>query len=165
MWEHDFEAARLTDQECDVCARLRLTERGENPNLVAELSTGYVVLGDDQYIRGYTVLICKHHAKELFDLEPDFRAKFLEEMVLTAQAVANVFQAEKMHYELLGIGRGVHMHWHLFPRHAGDTPQPGPVWLTPKSILHGPDAQVSDSQRQAWIQALREEINRLQAER
>ena len=111
MWEHDFEAARLTDQECDVCARLRLTERGENPNLVAELSTGYVVLGDDQYIRGYTVLICKHHATELFDLEPDFRAKFLEEMVLTAQAVANVFQAEKMHYELLGIGRGVHMHW------------------------------------------------------
>ena len=60
MWEYDFEAARLTDQECDVCARLRLTERGENPNLVAELSTGYVVLGDDQYIRGYTVLICKH---------------------------------------------------------------------------------------------------------
>ena len=87
MWEHDFEAARLTDQECDVCARLRLTERGENPNLVAELSTGYVVLGDDQYIRGYTVLICKHHATELFDLEPDFRAKFLEEMALTAQAV------------------------------------------------------------------------------
>ncbi len=41
----------------------------------------------------------------------------------------------------------------------------GPVWLTPKSILHGPDAQVSDSQRQAWIQALREEIKRLEAER
>ena len=114
MWEHDFEAARLTDQECDVCARLRLTERGENPTWSRNCRPGMSSWGRSVYSRLHGVDM-QHHATELFDLEPDFRAKFLEEMVLTAQAVANVFQAEKMHYELLGIGRGVHMHWHLFP--------------------------------------------------
>ena len=159
-----LEKERRSDAECFVCARLRLTESGKNPNLIAELPTGYAVLGDDQFIRGYTVFLCKIHAVELFDLKPDFRIQFFEDMVLTAQAVANVFHAEKMNYELLGMGRGVHMHWHLFPRHAGDTPVPGPVWQTPKAILHGPQAQVPPDQRQAWIAALRQEISRLQAE-
>lgn len=156
-----FSATWLNDEECDVCARLRLSARGENPNLVAELPTGYVVLGDDQYIRGYTLFLCKIHAVELFDLEPGFRTQFLNEMALTAQAVATVFHAEKMNYELLGIGKSVHMHWHLFPRRTGDTPQPGPIWLTPKAVLHGPQAQISSQQRQRWIQELRREIERL----
>ena len=98
---------------------------------------------------------------ELFDLEPGFRTQFLNEMALTAQAVATVFHAEKMNYELLGIGKSVHMHWHLFPRRTGDTPQPGPIWLTPKAVLHGPQAQISSQQRQRWIQELRREIERL----
>ena len=156
-----FSTTWLNDEECDVCARLRLSARGENPNLVAELPTGYVVLGDDQYILGYTLFLSKIHAVELFDLEPGFRTQFLNEMALTAQAVATVFQAEKMNYELLGIGKSVHMHWHLFPRRTGDTPQPGPIWLTPKAVLHGPQAQISSQQRQRWIQELRQEIERL----
>ncbi|MFQ8582108.1 MAG: HIT family protein [Holdemania massiliensis] len=105
----------LSDEQCDVCARLRQIQRHENPNFVAELSTGYVVLGDDQYIRGYTLFLCKQHAAELFELDPQFQAQFLKEMVLTAEAAAAVFHAEKMNYELLGIGKSRHMHWHLFP--------------------------------------------------
>ena len=31
------------------------------------------------------------------------------------------------------------MHWHLFPRHNGDTAQAGPVWWTPKEIMYGDD--------------------------
>ena len=155
----------LSDEQCDVCARLRQIQRHENPNFVAELSTGYVVLGDDQYIRGYTLFLCKQHAAELFELDPQFQAQFLKEMVLTAEAAAAVFHAEKMNYELLGIGKSLHMHWHLFPRHANDTPVPGPVWRTPKEVLHGPQAQITPAQRQAWIMQLRQEIERLLRER
>ena len=149
---------------CLICQRIQQIQEGCNPYFVKELQTGYVVLGDHQHFQGYTLFLCKEHQTELFHLPPATKVKYLEEMSLVAEAVAKAFHAEKMNYELLGNG-DTHLHWHLFPRHAGDTPQPGPVWLTPKSILHGPDAQVSDSQRQAWIQALREEINRLQAER
>ncbi len=34
-------------------------------------------------------------------------------------AVAKAFGAEKMNVELLGNG-DAHLHWHLFPRRAGD---------------------------------------------
>ena len=43
----------------------------------------------------------------------------------------NAFHPDKLNYELLGVGKGRHMHWHIFPRRAGDTPAPGPVWRVP----------------------------------
>lgn len=114
--------------DCLVCDRIALTRRGENPFFVRETETGYVVIGDHQRFKGYTVFLCKEHATELFHLEEGFRLKFMAEMAKVAEAVSIAFHAEKMNYELLGAGRGLHMHWHLFPRRAGDTPAPGPVW-------------------------------------
>ena len=113
---------------CLVCGRIEKTLRGENPYFVRELETGYVVLGDHQRFEGYTLLLCREHATELSQLAPDFRAAFLRDMAVTAEAVENAFRPDKMNYELLGAGPGRHMHWHLFPRRAGDTPRPGPVW-------------------------------------
>lgn len=114
--------------DCLICDRIDWIKRGENPYFVRETETGYVVIGDHQRFEGYTVFLCKEHATELFYLEEGFRLRFMAEMAKVAEAVAMAFHAEKMNYELLGAGRGVHMHWHLFPRRAGDTPTRGPVW-------------------------------------
>ena len=113
---------------CGVCERIAQTLRGENPYFVRELETGYVVLGDIQRLPGYTLFLCKEHATELHFLAPEFRRKFLWEMSLVAEAVYKAFSPDKLNYELLGTGRGVHMHWHIFPRRTGDTPKSGPVW-------------------------------------
>lgn len=115
-------------EDCMVCERIDWIKRGKNPYFVKELNTGYVVIGDHQRIKGYTVFLCKEHATELHFLEPDFRDKFLHEMAIVAEAVYNTFQPDKLNYELLGAGRGVHMHWHIFPRKQGDTETGGPVW-------------------------------------
>ena len=121
---------------CMVCDRIELTKRGENPFFVRELQTGYVVIGDYQRFEGYTVFICKQHASELHQLEREFKMNFLEEMSLVAQAVYNAFPCDKLHYELLGVGSGVHMHWHIFPRREGDSPIKGPVWKLPKEEMY-----------------------------
>ena len=55
-------------------------------------------------------------------------------MSVTAEAVYKAFKPEKLNYELLGVGGGVHMHWHIFPRRNGDTPRPGPVWQLGKEL-------------------------------
>ena len=130
---------------CGVCERIELTKNGKNPFFVRELKTGYVVLGDIQRFKGYTLFLCKEHATELHFLEKDFRRDFLEEMSLVAEAVYNAFHPDKLNYELLGVGNGVHMHWHIFPRRSGDTPEPGPVWRLNKKELNSekykPDAE------------------------
>lgn len=116
---------------CFVCDRISEIKEGTNAYFVRELETGYVVLGDYQRFKGYTLFLCKECASELHFLESDFRNKYLQEMSIVAEAVYNAFQPEKLNYELLGVGNGVHMHWHIFPRRTGDTPKPGPVWSLP----------------------------------
>lgn len=114
--------------DCLVCERINMVKKGDNPYFVKELKTGYVVIGDHQRIKGYSLFLCKECQTELHFLEPSFRDEFLHEMSIVAQAVYNAFQPDKLNYELLGAGKGLHMHWHIFPRRAGDTPKPGPVW-------------------------------------
>ena len=106
---------------CFVCDRIKETRVGNNPFLVKELETGYVVIGDYQHFKGYTLFLYKTHVVELFDLDAEVRAKHLYEMTLVSEAVKKAFGAQKMNYECLGNGDGgAHIHWHLFPRRAGD---------------------------------------------
>ena len=121
--------------DCLICERIRLIREGTNPFFVAELETGYVVLGDYQHFYGYTLFLCKEHYSELFELPKPLREKHLAEMVLVAQAVHEAFHPAKLNYELLGNGDS-HIHWHLFPRNPGDTPKRGPVWLLPPEEMY-----------------------------
>ena len=98
---------------------------------VRELTTGYVALGDSQRFPGYTLLLCKTHATELHHLPPKTRDLFLHEMAVVAEAVDMALHPDKLNYALLGAGRGLHMHWHIFHRRAGDTPRPGLAWQLP----------------------------------
>ena len=104
---------------CIICDRINMIKEETNPWFVKELETGYVVIGDNQHFKGYTLFLCKEHKTELFQLDYSVKMKFLEEMSIVAEAVAKAFHAEKMNYELLGNGDS-HIHWHLFPRYNGD---------------------------------------------
>lgn len=55
--------------DCIVCGRIEWIKKGINPYFVRELRTGYVVLGDIQRFKGYTLFLCKEHAAELHFLD------------------------------------------------------------------------------------------------
>ena len=93
-------------EDCMICERIDWIKNGKNPYFVKELSTGYVVIGDHQRIKGYSLFLCKEHAAELHFLEPAFRDQFLHEMAVVAEAVYNAFHPDKLNYELLGRGNG-----------------------------------------------------------
>lgn len=118
---------------CLICDRIAMIVSGTNPYFVAELETGYVVIGDEQFFRGYTLFLCKEHVHELHELNPDFRARFLVEMAQVSEAVYRAFKPKKLNYELLG-NSDPHLHWHLFPRHKNDPRPLGPIWSIDKSL-------------------------------
>ena len=125
---------------CLICDRIKMIKNGTNPYFVKELETGYVVIGDNQHFKGYTLFLYKDHKTELFHLEPTQKMKFLEEMSIVAEAGSKAFNAEKMNYELLGNG-DTHLHWHLFPRVNGDLGKygnngKGPVWWYPMQKMY-----------------------------
>lgn len=150
--------------DCAVCRRIQMIKEGRNPYFVKELETGYVVLGDSQRFLGYSLFLCKEHAQELHVLEPEFRRKFLWEMSLAAEAVYRAFRPDKLNYELLGVGNAVHMHWHLFPRRDGDTPNPGPVWRLSKEEMNGEQYRPTREELEERKQRLKEELEMLLAE-
>jgi len=132
-------------EDCLICDRIALIRTNANKYFVAETETGFVVLGDHQLFRGYSLFLCKEHKQELHQLDPDFRKNFLWEMSEVAGAVFNAFKPRKMNYELLG-NTDHHMHWHLFPRHEDDPLPNRTVWNIPKETRNDPSNVPSDTQ-------------------
>jgi diadenosine tetraphosphate (Ap4A) HIT family hydrolase len=133
---------------CEICERIaRFTP--QNPYLIAELSTGYAVLADNQYYPGYTIFVAKQCVPELHDLAPDVRSRFLEEMAEVAEAVFRACKPLKLNYELLGNSVS-HLHWHLFPRYAGDPNPHWPVWNN-EQFLQAPRRTPIDPARLAEL--------------
>lgn len=151
---------------CVICDRIEMIKNGNNPYFVKELETGYVVIGDFQHFKGYTLFLCKQHKTELFYLERDYKIKFLEEMSVVSEAVCNAFKADKMNCELLGNG-DAHLHWHIFPRYNGDLKgyeygqKAGPVWWYPIKKMNAPKERPSDQELSEMKKALLCELNKL----
>jgi diadenosine tetraphosphate (Ap4A) HIT family hydrolase len=139
---------------CEICERIaRFT--ADNPYLIAELETGYAVLADNQYYRGYTIFLAKQCVPELHDLPPDVRARFLTEMAQVAEAVFRAFEPRKLNYELLGNSVS-HLHWHLVPRYADDPNPQWPIWSN-KAFVDAPRRTEIDPEELA---SLRERVRR-----
>ena len=102
-----------------IADRIKLIKERENSFYVAELKTGYVVIGDYQNFRGYTLLLCKEPAVELHFLDNSLRRDYLEEMSFVAEAVDVAFEPKKLNLMLLG-NADPHLHWHIFPRYDDD---------------------------------------------
>ena len=144
--------------DCEICRKLDQCRSGDHPGLIAEMETGFAVLGDSQYFRGYSLLLCKTAATELFELPDGVRARFLEEMVTLSRAVQNVLHPHKLNYECLG-NQVHHLHWHIFPRYL-DEPDPlKPVWTCMPGPDQAPRYALDPERHIPLISALREELS------
>ena len=76
-------------------------------------------LHTDQFFPGWSVLVLRRHATELFELDGAERARLMDEVSDVARALAETFAARKVNYALFG-NLVPHVHWHLIPRLATD---------------------------------------------
>ena len=141
----------MTNPTCKAC-------QGTWPradHFIADLGLSQAYLHDDQFFKGWTVVVFRRHATELFQLAPTERMQLMEEVTLVAKTLAQVFDARKINYELLG-NQLPHIHWHLIPRLAADPAPLEPVWRVQHEPVHPPAQEL-----QAGIEQIKEAIAKL----
>ena len=140
----------MTDPTCKAC-------QGSWPredHFIADLGLSKAYLHDDQFFPGWTVVVFKRHATELFHLAPTERIMLMEEVNLVAKVVAQVYEAKKINYELLG-NQLPHIHWHVIPRLHTDPAPLEPVWR----VTHDA-APLTPPDLQQQIHRIRAELRR-----
>lgn len=113
----------MSDPTCKAC----LGTWPRRDHFIADLGLSKAYLHDDQFFPGWTVVVFQCHATELFHLTPPERAQLIEEVNHVAKTLAEIYQAKKVNYELLG-NQLPHIHWHVIPRLADDPHPFEPVW-------------------------------------
>lgn len=147
------------ENNCYICTRISQIKKAENPYFIKELKTGYVVLEDFQFYKGYTLFLSKSHVEELHQLRA-VRTIFLEEMAVVAEAVFNVFKPVKLNYELLG-NTDRHLHWHIIPRYKNDPSPNTPIWVLDKSLRRKETLRPSNDELKILVSRLNNELSSL----
>lgn len=129
--------------------------------LIAALPRTFVVLGSNQGLPGWCVLVLREHREHLAELPREDQAAIFDEVARVAGAIRAVFPNSgagggppRINYECLG-NQVNHIHWHVIPRHADDPDPRHAVWGIPAEILHG---TMSRDDRGALIAKLRESL-------
>ncbi|HKD75160.1 MAG TPA: HIT family protein [Ktedonobacterales bacterium] len=129
--------------------RIGSAERGENPTVIARMSSGFAVMGDTQFLPGYCLLLASPSVNHLSDLSFARRGEFLLDMSLLGQAIEAVCRPQglrRMNYEILG-NTDAYLHAHIFPRYEWEPPdlQGCPVWRYPEDRWSAQEFQFSAS--------------------
>jgi diadenosine tetraphosphate (Ap4A) HIT family hydrolase len=140
--------------------------RGENPLVMARMVSGFAVIGDTQFLPGYSLLLTDDpSANHLTDLDWPRRKQFLFDLALLGEAVERACKPHalrRMNYEVLGNAVPV-LHGHVHPRYEWEPAEriTGPVWRYPKETRDAPEHAYSDEKHGELRAAMTAELEEL----
>jgi diadenosine tetraphosphate (Ap4A) HIT family hydrolase len=116
--------ALVRGEGCPLCAELASDADHDSEGYrVADLDMSRLRLAANQWVPGYSVLVCKRHVREPYELTREDRALFFEDLMRVGRALERALHPVKMNFEILG-NLVPHLHCHVLPRYYGD-PAPG----------------------------------------
>lgn len=110
--------------------RVRECQAGTYPKAICRLSSGWVVLGDVQFLKAYCLLLPDPVVANLNAMEAEQRKTFLFEMSVVGDVLLEITSAIRINYEMIGNVEPA-LHAHIFPRY-DDEPEElalKPVWF------------------------------------
>ncbi|MER5548915.1 diadenosine tetraphosphate hydrolase [Streptomyces sp. NPDC002589] len=127
---------RLGDWRTD---RIGAALRGENPTVLRWLESGFAVIGDVQFLPGYSVLLVDEPGvQRLSDMPRAKRLSFLSDMDQVGEAVERACRwldtgFRRVNLEILG-NTDPFLHVHVWPRFEWELAElvGKPVWLYPR---------------------------------
>ncbi|MFK0224340.1 HIT family protein [Streptomyces sp. NPDC090303] len=113
--------------------------REENPTVMRRMASGFAVIGDVQFLPGYSLLLVDDPSvRRLTDLPRAKRLSFLSDMERLGEAVERACGRldpafRRVNLEILG-NTDPYLHAHVWPRFAWEPPELVglPVWLYPR---------------------------------
>ncbi|MEM8874738.1 MAG: hypothetical protein AAGD32_10825 [Planctomycetota bacterium] len=133
-----------------IADRVAAANDGANPTVLARMSTGWAVLGDEQNFPGWCLLLPDPVVPTLNDLAEPTRTAFLADMVRLGDAVLEVTGALRINYAIFG-NLEPELHAHVVPRHASE-----PDAYRTKPPFSNPEERPFDADRdRPLIEAIR----------
>jgi diadenosine tetraphosphate (Ap4A) HIT family hydrolase len=110
--------------------RVKECQDGLYPKCIARISSGWVVLGDVQFVRGYSLVLPDPVVPDLNQMAEAARVDLLREVTLLGDVLLEITGARRINYEILGNLEPA-LHVHLFPRYDDEPEQLRlkPVWF------------------------------------
>lgn len=132
--------------------RVQAALAGQNPTVLVELDSAFAVMGDVQFLPGYSLALTKApQVDRLSDLPRPERLRYLADVDLIATAVENVCAAQddgylRVNVEILG-NTDAFLHAHIWPRYSWEPARirAKPVWLYPSDRWRDPSTALSSA--------------------
>ncbi|GAA3135813.1 DeoR family transcriptional regulator [Streptomyces rameus] len=149
--------------------RIRAALRGENPTVLRRLTSGFAVIGDVQFLPGYSVLLVDEpDVQRLSDLPRAKRLSFLSDMDQLGEAVERACLRldpafRRVNLEILG-NTDPFLHAHVWPRFEWEPADlvGKPVWLYPRERWSDEQSRLGP-QHDAVRDAISGELDRLRS--
>ena len=110
--------------------RVEACRAGRYPKAICRVGSGWVVLGDVQFLKGYSLILPDPVVSHLNALSPPARTELMEDVTRLGDALLEITGAVRINYEILGNLEPA-LHVHVFPRF-DDEPEhfrTKPVWF------------------------------------
>lgn len=113
-----------------ITERVEAARAGKNIKVITRLKSGWAVIGDVQFLKGYCLLLPDPVVPSLNHLNEADRSVFLSDMAKIGDALLAVTKASRINYEILGNSEP-ELHAHIFPRFADEDPEKRsrPAWF------------------------------------
>ena len=110
--------------------RVEAAQAGTNPTVICRVPSGWAVLCDVQFLRGYSLLLPDPVVPDLNALDKQKRAEYLLDMTILGDALLEVTGAYRINYEILG-NLDPALHAHVIPRYMAEPEEmrQGPPFL------------------------------------
>lgn len=139
--------------------RIEAARKGTNPTVICQVPSGWVVLCDTQFLRGYCILLADPLVPSINDLDREKRAEFSSDMTIVGDALLEVTGSYRINYAIAG-NTDPYLHAHIVPRYLSEPEhlRKGLPWSYPKEER---DSILFDLPRyQPLMQQLRQAIEK-----
>ena len=139
--------------------RLAILARDESPKLLMKMKSGFAVIGDTQFLPGYSLLLAYPETGQLNDLRGTNRDQFLRDMAALGDAVKIATGADRINYSIYG-NLDPFLHAHVWPRYAWEDPayRTMPPFNYPPTLREDPAHLFDMGKHGGLMRKIREEL-------